>query len=376
MQEPHLKEYKRRAFCSPVILQIEFNSYQDNPPAIHTLAKCYLDLLENNNQKQESKRSKLIYKNDRLVKALFINYNINPYYQNKISIKVDNITNFKADLEFIDKIENNEYKEISIEKYNYDNNIEDHDIYDNSIDELIKFQRNRPQFIRQFGKNTYESWINMLIKNAQKQILKMYDLDLKAFTEIFQESIKVGDERLDTLYESIKSFSLNPWFSINLGKIPEVEGENKVFKDNVKKKFETFVDKKSNLLFPLRIQLCITILLVNPNGNGIDLDNLARKIIPYVNDIMQPPIRNIQKEEIEKIMDTQIRETLEKDYISERKMPKYSITKYQIFEIPHIDGYDNGSVILYLGDGSEHKNIWQKTEEKIDKYVQYINKNV
>lgn len=41
-----LHDFQRRAYRSTVIMEIDFYCNQYNPPAIHTLAKNYLDLLK------------------------------------------------------------------------------------------------------------------------------------------------------------------------------------------------------------------------------------------------------------------------------------------------------------------------------------------
>ena len=71
-----LQDFKRRAYRSPVIMKIDFFCNRNNPPAIHTLAKNYLDLLSIPIPDSYTKRKRLLYKDDRLIKILIINYQL------------------------------------------------------------------------------------------------------------------------------------------------------------------------------------------------------------------------------------------------------------------------------------------------------------
>jgi hypothetical protein len=369
----YLNIHKRKAYYSPVVLEIDFYSFQDNPPAIHTLAKCYLDLLENNKLLKYSRRKKLIYKNDRLVKALFINYHIDYNRDNKILVKVDSYSNFCSDLGLISRIENGRfegYKSNSeIDKWNdsFKYPLNDND----AIEELIDFERNKDSFIAVAGDETYQAWLHMHIKNAQKQYLAGIDLQLNALSILLDDMPQKINE-FSVFYESIKKITLNSFFSINLGEVPTVEGENKLFKINVRKKLEDSISKKSKLLFPLSTLLCATIVLVKPDGSGIDLDNLARKIIPFVNEIIEPPSTFISEKDVSALREGEIKDMLRKEILDRPRIPKYSITKYQVFEIPEINGIANGSVLLFLGDGTDYENIWDKIENRIKKWLTFI----
>ena len=119
---------------------------------------------------------------------------------------------------------------------------------------------------------------------------------------------------------------------------------------------------------PLKTLLSVTIILIKPKVNVIDLDNLARKIIPFIHEIIKPPSTYLDTIDIDAINDDEIKQKFIKDKQDRPKIPKYSIIKYQIFEIPNIDGNDEGTVKLFLGDGMSLDNLWDKLKNVIDKW--------
>jgi hypothetical protein len=370
----YLVKMKRRAYRSSVVLEIDFYSIQDNPPAIHTLAKCYLDLLENNKQLDLNKRKKLVYCNDRQVKALFINYHLENHHKNKINIKVDSFSNFLKDLKVYNRILNNDFKERDLSQFLKSLHNDEELIYieNNALEKYCDFMETGNDFRNQYGEMVYQSWLSMYRKEAQKEYLSRIDFTANMLSSLFIDKASIEDNHFEKIAIALRSIILNPWFSIRLGNIPEKEGDNTSFKTFVKNKLSELVKEKNGLLFPLCTQLCITIILVQPKNSGIDLDNLARKIIPFVNDILQPPTRLISKDEIERITIPEIKEKLEKDYLDRIRIPEQSITRYQIFEVPSLKGYDEGSVLLYLGDGTNCQNIWDKMNDLLAKWYDFI----
>lgn len=67
-----LKEKNRRPFKSDLILEIDYFTTQNNPPALHTLSKNYLDLLHKPMPHIDS-FSGLLFKDDSQVKILISN---------------------------------------------------------------------------------------------------------------------------------------------------------------------------------------------------------------------------------------------------------------------------------------------------------------
>ncbi len=369
-----LLNYNRRAYRSPIVLEIDFYSSKNNPPAIHTLAKCYLDLLEDKKAKTSGNRNKLIYKNDKQVKALFINYHINNE-ESEIKIKVDSLSNFISDLSLYNRIKNNDFLPYEDVAYPYHDEFEyeidqntNSAFLDNPIEEMMDFVEKKEFFNNVVGENAYSAWLDMYEKEAQRDILINNDLSLdELYTLLCLPNIL---EDSNTILKPIRSLILNQssWLSLDLGEIPKITGDTKKFKKYVKQKLKEVKVAYPKFFIPLKTLLSVTIILIKPKVNVIDLDNLARKIMPFIHEIIKPPSTYLDTIDIDAINDDEIKQKFIKDKQDRPKIPKYSIIKYQIFEIPNIDGNDEGTVKLFLGDGMSLDNLWDKLKNVIDKW--------
>ena len=70
-------------------MEIYFYCNRNNPPAIHTLTKNYLDLLSIPHPNFNIKRRRLLYEDDKLIKILIVNYMLDLDSSYGISIKIE-----------------------------------------------------------------------------------------------------------------------------------------------------------------------------------------------------------------------------------------------------------------------------------------------
>lgn len=383
-----LNQRKKRAYRSPVIVEIDFHSNQDNPPSIHSLAKNYLDLLEDPIPQSKIKRKKLVYKDDRLIKILIVNYHVGqPSLGSHISITVDTLSNFINDLELIDRIKKNDFKgdddhfwslsrDFSHSNTNQFDDYED-DYFDNPITQLRQLERNRTSNIEVFGRETYEIQRDYLIKEVQKRYLKMSELKIDQLLMLFSTFLNRRESsqffRLsDSLDVQNRRLLISPPFTLDLAHAPHQKGEKSIFKSNVKRVLSSFKTKYP-ILFPLRNPIGVTVLYVPPKNHNIDLDNLARYIIPFVNDILMPPSTFLNTIDISRMKNSDIKKRVLDDMKKIPKIPKYSITNYQFIELPRFHGDpDEGCVRLILGDGLFYDSLWRKIDNIIEKWESYI----
>jgi hypothetical protein len=161
---------------------------------------------------------------------------------------------------------------------------------------------------------------------------------------------------------------------MDLGVLPRQEGDLEAFKKTAKKKLESY-KIRNQLLFPLRTTLSITILLLPPLGQGIDLDNLAKRIIPLINEIMQPPATFLHSVDLENLKNDEMKRRLLSVKSELRRIPQYSISRYEIIEMPRISGdFKDGFIKMYLGDGLESQNIWDRLDERLDVWSDYVDR--
>src|SRR5699024_6480936 len=76
---------------------------------------------------------------------------------------------------------------------------------------------------------------------------------------------------------------------INIQDLPTAKGETKVFKNEIDNILQNF-SKNFSFMSPLLINLSLLILYIPPKPKNIDidLDNLARRIVPQINKRLQP----------------------------------------------------------------------------------------
>ena len=383
-----LSKRRRRAYRSPVIVKIDFHSNQDNPPSIHTLAKNYLDLLEDPIPQSKIKRNKLLYNDDKLIKILIVNYHLGmPSFRSSISIKIDTLSNFISDIELVDRIKKNDFEKddnyswsssCTFSDFNTDEFDNHDDYFDTLITQLRELERDKHSIVKKFSREIYEIQKGWLIKDVQKRYLKTSELKTDQLLILFSGFLNKrkdysGFSRLlANLDKQNRNLIISPTFTIDLTHAPSQKGGKTIFKNNVKRVLNSF-KRKHPILFPLRNQISITVLYVPPKNQSIDLDNLARYIIPFINDIIMPPSTFLNTIDINHMKDSDIKERL-LEYIKKiPKIPKYSITKYQVIVLSRFDNDpDEGYVRLIFGDGFDYSGLWDKTDDIIDKWENYI----
>jgi hypothetical protein len=104
------------------------------------------------------------------------------------------------------------------------------------------------------------------------------------------------------------------------------------------------------VLFPLKTQAGITILFQPPECGSIDLDNLARRIVPFVNE-----------------------EWYQERQMAMKRMPKHSITHYQVIQLPRLSGdSEHGFVRLILESGEGFETLWRKIDTLADRWEKKV----
>jgi len=379
-----MKNYKRRYFRSPLILKIDFYCNQDNPPGIHTLAKNYLDLLEKP-VTTGFHRKRVLYENDRNIKILIVGYHLkSELRKSEILIEADTLSNFLIDLLLLNKIKNNDFSDANHlftldHSQRYESIHEDSYNYHETGFELVDLRRNKTLFMNKFGEDTYKILLDFAIWDNQRKFLSLSRINVKKLLLLFynlieQKELAGGISSSDIINEYIidRDLIVFPPFSIDLTHIPTREGDRLSFKENISNSLNDF-KRTYPIMYPLRTLLSVSILCIPPRIQGIDLDNLARYIIPLVNDILKPLSYYQFTIDIDNIKDRSLKEKYEKELKNARRIPKHSVTRYQIIEIPRLDkDLPEGQVWLILENGEDPESIWEKVDKSIDKWEKDI----
>lgn len=372
---------KRRHFKAPVAIEFDFFPTENDPPALHSIPKNYLDLLEGPVTVARN-RKRLLFQNDRQVSYLAAKYHINSDEPRpSIWLKAAPYRDFVADIALLEKIQHKKLDSVSGELFyerpslSWDKLMDDADTIHNdvAIDQLLDHERNRQFWVSRFGQDVYEAWREMYLMDVQNQILRTLSLTPSKLILLLSPLFTDVPAEFSRVYEILRDNLISEPFAINLKHSNLKQGESSVYRAFVKKTMASFREKNSRL-FPLIAQVGITILFQPPSFGSIDLDNLARRIVPFVNEELKPPSNNLMNINISRFRDSELRRWFEEKRRLLKRMPKHSITYYQIFQLPRLTN-DNkhGFVRLILEPGELAETVWSRVETLVDKWQEHVN---
>lgn len=374
------------AFTGPVFLQLEFTIASKTPPAIYKLPKNYLDLLEVPHVNAGIGRHRLLYKNDRQVKALIVRYRLRgANKQPHIWVQAEPWRDFQADVDLLQKIHHNDFEDNddSWHAGRSDDFIlpfrDDKGDDQYGLERLVEFEREKASFMRAFGRDAYEAQQAMMRLSMQRNELRRADRFicsgvLSAFQSTARTRGGVEDIFLTQLAAATRNMSLGTPFVLDLHHAPHRKGDSEQFDLTLRKALNEYKVKRP-YLFPLTAQLCVTLLIVPPVGGGKDLDNLARLVIPALHEIWAPPSHVAHMINVENIKDSAIRSFWEHMQQELPKEPKHSITEYRAFELPRLPGdAREGFVRLAVGDGQSPVRFREEIDGSLGEWRQSVSR--
>jgi len=349
-------ESNRRAFRSPVIMKIDFYSTINNPPHIHTLTKNYLDLLSTPLEQKKIKRKNLLFKDDRQVEVLIVNHHIEERY-NKPSIQIEimRYSNFIKDLKLINQIQRNDFNcDAENSNFDMDELLEKHNdkVFTNWEQSLETYYDMKDFYKQHVEESNHRNFEDIHLYHAQRSFLTEIEFNIINLVDFyFNESIELPRGFDDFEFDHRKHwFSLggkSGFSGINIQDLPTAKGETKVFKNEIDNILQNF-SKNFSFMSPLLINLSLLILYIPPKNIDIDLDNLARRIVPQINKRLQPAGKYFFR-----------------DY-EEQGNRANTVTEYQVIRIPRQENDSKeGAVRIMLYPKSPFKNIWDDAQSLI-----------
>lgn len=350
-----MAELNRRAFRSPIIMKINFYSTINNSPHIHTLTKNYLDLLSTPLDKKKIQRKNLLFKDDRQLEVLIVNHHIEERHKKpSIQIKVMRYSNFVKDLKLIKQIQWNDF---DCEAENPDFDMEE--LLDRHNDKMLtdweqslETNYNMKEFYKIHGEESdHKNLEDIHLYHAQRSFLTEIDFNILSLVNLyFNKKIELPERfEIDILEYNHRKY----WFSfegvngINIQDLPTAKGETKKFKSEIDEILQGF-SKKHSFMSPLLINLSLLILYIPPKNTDIDLDNLARRIVPLINQQLQPSGKYFFR-----------------DNNRQKYTPKV-VTKYQVIRIPRQENDPiKGAIRIMLYPKSPFENIWSAVQSFI-----------
>lgn len=380
-----MKRFGRRAYRSKVIMEIDFCSHQNDPPAIHTLAKNYMDLLQEPVEGSGIPRRRVLLDDDRLVEVLIVNYCLRPRVSGpEIRMRVDTLRNFIEDLELLERVRRNDFRDGGVTHYHAVWDEYDHerpeDRLSDVMSELRDWQQSRADVEAQWGSDAYAGMERAYRMQAQELHLEARQPGLRELLAVLAPHLHAGcGPELSAILEQMRDMVITPPFMLDLTHAPSQDGETAIFRGAVAQALESF--KSSHpILFPLLTTMGVTVFCVLPAGQSsggrqeyVDLDNLARYVMPAVHDVLQPPSATVRTFDVETITDTASREFFRQRLARLARTPKISVTQYQIIRLPRTDGDpDQGLVRLALSDGRPGSSLWQRMDDALDAWEDQV----
>ena len=343
-----LRIQKKRAYRGDLILRIDFVVTERNAPAIHTLPKNYLDLLHKQLPEIDGYKE-ILFKDDNQIKILIVNYRIEiGGKQGSINIETQSLGDFIKDLELINSLEFE------------DENTYSHDL-ETSLDGVSTLE--------EIKDNLGENYLNIKkywLRNVQESFLKAHNLKIFSLVSLFRQRFSSykkysamddfkkfieGNERLITFATNFLDF----------GNAPTKPGDKQVFKEGVRDELNKFREKYK-ILFPLLHPIRVNVLFIPPKSLVVDLDNLARYIVPFVNEVFNPPV------DLKSYFEKEPSPANESFKDSKPSQPN-SISGYHIIYIPRKETDDeNGQILFVISEGIFSSDLWTEMDEIIDRF--------
>lgn len=387
-----MKELHRTAYRSKIVAEFDIMPTSQNPPHIHTAMKNILDLFSKPLPESGIRRKGLVYQDDKQIAYLSVNYHLGNAIP-LISASFVPLKNFLEDLKLTEEILAGEYDEFDyFDRRDFLEDIKEfEDLNEEPNEDLLwdehrNLLRNKESYIKNFGQTIYESLIKLDRKQLQENFLKKCRLGVRNLYTLYRAAGEVS--KFENLFNSdMQEWSQNltrdlvQWIvdspvKIQLSRVPIKEGETQKFKDQIKDSLKKYKERFP-ILNPLYIPVSLEVIYKPPPvsaGFFKDLDNIMREhILPIFNEEFKPPPTFISTIELDKISDKTLREKFQQKIDGLPKSVKYSVTGYEIIEIPrHQKDRDNGFINIGITtslfrSSSNLKNV----NSIIEKWYQY-----
>jgi len=287
---------KRRCFRGNVAIQFSFRISQKNPPAIQSLLKHYIDLIQKPDKGVNSKREYLLIKDDSQIKALSAHYwKVKKTRKQKLSITIIPFRDFLYNLEFVKDMQMGKFSEHRID-YLY----EDEDKkYEESQDRLNDLNAEGSEIYEGFkgiqieirGKkmDLYQYWKQMHNEQRNQELLKLSsNLSASALLALIVEPGKTNENNLKfnmSLNSTGRATTLNGWYNIDFGAVPVNKGDSKKFKTEVNHKIQEWKNKRGKQL-PRIPGILLKFFYEKPEKVNHDLDNLLKYVLPHFDELI------------------------------------------------------------------------------------------
>lgn len=383
-------EWMRRLRLSPlrgpVVVDMIFTALAPNPPSIEKLPKNYLDLLERRvDARGAFTDQKLVFLDDRQVKALFVRHNIGLGSSPGIHATITAQRHFMADLELVRRIEEGNFR--TRDGFGHRGTPDGGRLFEQEHESVVEQARQDlreldrwPESFRvQFGPAFEEMQLQTRYQ-AQRALLAHTDdfigmllLDLPDLWRRKQSTVLANSLRIG------RQLLLSQPVAVALMHAPRRDGDGARFDEVLVAALDEFESSHPSL-FPILTQLGVSLFHVPPDEDdggieGKDLDNLARLVIPRIQERFNPPatLWHAHHRRMRRPTAGTAGRSASDDHQANvhKRLPGAGITRYLAIELPRMprDPRD-GMVAIAFGDGEAIPSVWNRIDTFIDGWAE------
>lgn len=289
-----LTSIKKNCFRANVAIEFSFKINQSNSPAIQSLLKHYIDLIQKPQKEIATRRKYLLIKDDSQIKALSAYYwKSNKNEEQELTISIRPFRDFISNLEFARDLEFGKFSNRKIYSFSEDNEYEESQRRLNDLDYYKPVKIEGLKIEIDGTKIDYDEFQNQLFEEEKgQQFLKLNSKSSASsiLTLITEQPETVKNNSIlsnlsKTLTKIERVTTLNGRYNINFGSVPVSQGESKLFKDRINTKLKEWKVLNGKLL-PKNPALALKFFYEKPSKVNHDLDNLLKYVLPHFNELI------------------------------------------------------------------------------------------
>ena len=334
----------RRCFRGNVAVEFIFHVNQNNPPAIQSLLKHYIDLIQRPLKGLNATRDFLLIKDDSQIKALSAFYwREKESKKQEFTIIIKPIRDFIFSLEFAKDLELENFPERKkrslFEEDRYEESRRRVEDFDNSISENLKDIK----IVSDGEELDFLKYRNQILEEERNQELLTINSRISASSLLALITEPESNKKVNSIFDISlnlmgRATTLKGLFNMNFGSVPVSEGESSLFKDRINQEIKDWKKRRGKRL-PKNPALSLKFFYEKPNKVNHDLDNLLRYVLPHFNTL-------INKDRHFK-----------------------DVTSIEIYQIQTVSkNKDSGNLYLRI-EGIGSNNMFHVTQDLLEKYV-------
>lgn len=342
----HLEEHSRRAFRTPLAVEIGLETTDRNPPHTHTIVKNLLDLLARPVRGLPTRRRALVYNDDAQISVLSVTCRHGGSAP-RIHAKLRPLRDLLLPMEMASEAGNLH------EDGSWWDKVHQLDV---ARERLFEIRADEAWWRGNIGNEKYEDLERFALQSLQEPFLGRGGLMVPDIARMY--NLCGRGLELDDVHEAYDASLLR----IRLSEVPQIDGQSTTWKNEICTKLQDFSQRWGHIINPLRVPIALEVVIKPPppsrQRNVHDLDNFLRTyLLPRVLDVLKPP--------------SDIAFALGRDT---EKMPPLStrigVSRYEAWRLPPAQEGAHGFVsVAIVTDLSGNGSVLRRIERAIDRWA-------